>query len=125
MYRKNSFEYHVSYVPDRNGRAALIVELPQATPTPVTLQQAQTEAHRLLPRDVQPPTASPEGNDQFAVERYASQLLAQALPPEVFTAGNGQPGQLLIVYVKDAQSRIMRWIVAPGNDPNAVINKGG
>jgi len=124
VYRKNNFEYHVGYVPDPNGRAALIVELPQATATPVALQQAQTEAHRLLPRDVQPPNPPSEGNDQFAVERYTSQLLAQALPSETFAANNGQSGQLLIVYVKDAQARITRWIVGPGNDPNALINQG-
>ncbi len=95
--------------------------LPQQSSQPLPLQQAQAEAHRLLPKDAQPPNPPPEGNDQFAVERYTSQLLAQALPPDVFTTNKGQPGQMLIVYVKDAQGRITRWIAGPGNDPNALM----
>lgn len=124
VYRKNNFEYHVEFAPDPNGRAAIIVELPQpqAAPTAVTLQQAQTEAHRLLPKDAQPPNPTPEGNGQFVVERYTSQSLAQALPPEAF--GNSAPGDLMIAYVKDPQGRITRWIVGPGDDPNALINQG-
>jgi hypothetical protein len=124
VYRKNNFEFHVGYVPDPNGRAALIVELPQQTATPVPLEQAQAEGHKLLPKDAQPPNPAPEGNNQFVVERFTSQTLAQALPPEVFSANNGTPGQLMIVYVKDAHGRIPRWIVGPGNDPNALINQG-
>ena len=114
----------MSFVPDANGRAALIAELPQPTAQPVPLEQAQTEAHKLLPKDAQPPNPAPEGNNQFAVERYTSQTLAQALPPEAFSANASSPGQLLAVYVKDAQGRITRWIVGAGNDPNALINQG-
>jgi hypothetical protein len=121
VYRKNNIEYHVGFVPDINGRAALIVELP---PQPLALEQAQSEAHKLLPKDAQPPNPTVEGNTQFGVERYTSQTLAQALPREAFTANNGQPGQLLIVYVKDQQGRITRIILGPGNDPNALINQG-
>jgi outer membrane biosynthesis protein TonB len=120
-YRKDNVEYHVGFVPDNTGRAALIVELPQQ---PLALEQAQSEAHKLLPKDAQPPNPTAEGNNQFAVERYTSQTLAQALPPAVFTANNGQPGQFLIVYVKDQQERIARMILGPGNDPNALINQG-
>ena len=58
------------------------------------------------------------------MERYTSQTLAQALPPEAFTANNGQPGQFLLVYVKDQQGRITRVILGPGNDPNGLINQG-
>jgi hypothetical protein len=124
VYRKNTFEFHVGFVPDPNGRAALIVELPQSGSQGLPLEQAQSEARKLLPRDAQPPNPTPEGNAQVALERYTSQTLAQALPPEAFSANNGQPGQLMIVYVKDAQGRITRWIVGPGNDPNALLNQG-
>ena len=120
-YRKNNVEYHVGFAPDLNGRAALIVELPQQ---PLALEQAQAEGHKLLPKDAQPPNATAEGNNQFAVERYTSQTLAQALPPETFAANRGQPGQFLIVYARDQQGRIMRIILGPGNDPNALMNEG-
>jgi hypothetical protein len=125
VYRKNNFEYHVGFAPDPNGRAALVVVQPQPQPTapPLTIEQAMTEAHKLLPKDAQPPNPQPEGNDQLVVERYTSQSLAQALPPEVFTANKGQPGQFMIVYVRDPaqQARITRFILGPGNDPNALI----
>ena len=57
-------------------------------------------------------------------KNFTSQTLAQALPPEVFSPGGGSPGQMMIVYVKDAQGRITRFIIGPGNDPNALINQG-
>lgn len=122
-YRKGAFEYHVGFAPDLNGRATLIVEIPQQN-QPLPLDQAQTEAHKLLPRDAQPPNQTPEGNNQFAVERYTSQTLAQALSPDVFAARNAQPGQFMLVYVKDPQGRITRMIMGLGNDPNALINQG-
>jgi hypothetical protein len=125
VYRKNGIEYHVGYVPDLNGRAALEVVSPQATPQALPLAQAQSQAHNLLPIDAQPPNPTPEGNAQFVVERYTSQRLAQAFPAEVFSASGGAPGQLLIVYVRDAQGRITRWMIGSGNDPNALLNRAG
>jgi hypothetical protein len=122
VYRKNNFEYHANFVPDPNGRAALIVQMPQQQGAALDLAQAQTEAHRLLPRDAQPPNPTPEGNAQFVVERFTSQTLAQALPPETFSTG--QPGQFLIVYARDAQGNITRWVLGAGNDPNALLNQG-
>jgi hypothetical protein len=127
-YRKGNFEYHVGFVPDPNGRAALLVAIsqPPANAPPFTIEQAMTEAHKLLPRDAQPPNPPPEANPQFVVERYTSQTLAQALPADVFAANKGQPGQFLVVYVRDpAQStRITRFIIGPGTDPNALITQG-
>jgi hypothetical protein len=127
-YRKNNFEYHVGFVPDANGRAALLVALSQPQPNaqPLTLEQATAEAHRLLPRDAQPPNPQPEGNPQSVVERYTSQALAQALPAGAFTANKAQPGQFLVVYVRDpAQAaQITRFIIGPGTDPNALITQG-
>jgi hypothetical protein len=126
VYRKNNLEYHVGFVPDPNGRADLIVELPQQNAQPWTIEQAQAEGHKLLPKDAQPPNPTAEGADQFVVERYTSQTLAQALPAQVFTANKGQPGQFLAVYVKDSPqgNKITRIILGPGNDPQALINQG-
>jgi len=115
VYRKNNFEYHVQLAPDPNGRAALIAISPQNA-QPLALEQAQAEAHRLLPRDAQPPTPRPEGNAQFVVERFTSDSLAQALalPSSDF----------LVVYARDAQGRITRFVLGPGDDPNAVLASG-
>jgi hypothetical protein len=130
VYRKSTFEYHVAFVPDPNGRAAVLVGISQPpsgqAAQPFTLEQALAEAHRLMPRDALPPNPQQEGNPQFVVERVTSQTLAQALPAEVFTANKGQPGQFMVVYVRDpAQStRIARFIIGPGTDPNALINQG-
>ena len=115
VYRKNNFEYHVQLLPDLNGRAALIVTSPQ-NGQPVALEQAQAEAHRLLPRDAQPPNPTPEGNPQFVAERYTSASLAQALSPS--------SPDFLIVYARDAQGRITRWVLGPGDDPNALLQQG-
>jgi hypothetical protein len=126
VYRKNNIEYHVGFVPDPNGRAALIVELPPQGAQSFTLEQVMAEARKLLPKDAQPPNPTAEGNDRFVVERYTSQSLAQALPAAAFTATTGQPGQFLAVYVRDPQQqeRITRLILGPGNDPQALINLG-
>jgi hypothetical protein len=126
VYRKANAEYHVGFVPDPQGRAALVVEVPAPGQQLWSLDQATAEARKLLPRDAQPPNPPQEGNDQFVVERYTSQSLAQALPPQVFTANNGQPGQFMVVYVRDPQQqgRITRIIVGPGNDPQALIQQG-
>jgi hypothetical protein len=128
VYRRNNLEYHVNFVPDPSGRAAVLVEMPQpqTNASPFTIESAMAEAHKLLPKDAQPPNPQPEGSDQFVVERYTSQLLGQALPANVFTANKGQPGQFLLVYVRDSaqQSRITRFIVGPGTDPQALINQG-
>jgi hypothetical protein len=126
VYRKNNVEYHVGFVPDPNGRAALLVELPPQGAQSFALDQAMAEVRKLLPKDAQPPNPPPEGNERFVVERYTSQSLAQALPAEAFTANKGQPGQFLAVYVRDAQqqARITRIIIGPGNDPQALVDQG-
>jgi hypothetical protein len=124
VYRKGTLEYHVRFVPDTNGHAALLVV---TTPPQVfTLEQAMIEAHKLLPRDAQPPNPPQEAGPQYVVERYTSQTLAQALPADAFAANKGQPGQFLVVYVRDpAQAvRITRFIIGPGTDPNALVTQG-
>jgi hypothetical protein len=115
VFRKNNFEYHIELVPDLSGRAALIATSPQSG-QPIALEQAQAEAHRLLPRDAQPPNPTPEGNAQFVVERYTSQTLAQAL--------SLNSPDFVIVYARDAQGTITHWVLGPGDDPNALLQQG-
>ena len=76
------------------------------------------ESHKLLPRDAQPPNPPQEPSPQYVVERYTSQALAQALP--------GQASQFLVVYVRDPAkaTRISRFIIGPGTDPNALVTQG-
>ncbi|MBV9169689.1 MAG: hypothetical protein JOZ81_06370 [Chloroflexi bacterium] len=124
-YRKGAYEYHVLLVPDINGRAALIVQLQQQTTAPpMTLDQAQAQARNLLPKDAQPPNPQPEGNPEFAVQRFTSATLAEALPATVFQRFGGQPGQLLAVYALDSSGGVTRIVVGAGNDPNALLNGG-
>lgn len=123
VFRSSNFEYHVQFVPDLNGRAALIAVSPVQTGQPLALADAQADAHRLLPRDAEPPNPAPEGNEQFVVERFTSQTLAQALPADAFSAANGQPGQFMIVYARDAQNRITHWVIGPGNDASALLQR--
>ncbi|GAC1329326.1 MAG: hypothetical protein NVSMB2_28390 [Chloroflexota bacterium] len=126
VYRKGNAEYHVSFVPDPQGRAAIVVELPGQGQQPWALDAATAEARKLLARDAQPPNATQEGNDQFVAERYTSATLAQALPAQALTTNGAQPGQFTVVYVKDPQQggRISRIIVGAGNDPQALLTKG-
>ncbi len=124
VFRKDNTEYHVEFVPDLNGRAATIVELPPQGAQPWTQEAAIAEARKLLPRDVQPPNAQPEGNNQFVVQHFTSQSLAQALGSDAFTAVNAQPGEMMAVYARDQSGRITRIIVGIGSDPNALLSRG-
>jgi hypothetical protein len=126
VFRKDNLEYHVAFEPDLNGRAALIVVLPPQNAQPWTLEAAMAEARKLLPRDAQPPNPQPEGNDQFVVQHFTSQTLARALGDEVFTAAGAQPGEMSVVYARDAAQggRITRIVLGVGNDPNALLSRG-
>jgi hypothetical protein len=44
----------------------------------------------------------------------------------VFTANKGQPGQFLVIYVREpAQAgRVSRFIIGPGTDANALMAQG-
>jgi hypothetical protein len=120
VFRRQNVEYRVLFVPDLNGRAAKIEEMPQQ---PLALDGAQAEARKLLPRDAQPPNAPAEGNDQFVVQRFTSQSLAAALDAPVFAEAQAEPGALLAVYVRDPaqQGRISRIVVGVGNDPSKLL----
>jgi hypothetical protein len=121
VYRRGNVEYHLAFTPDP-PRAWLIAELvPQGTQ--MTLEQAMPEARRLFPRDAQPRTSQPEGNNQFVVERFTSPTLGQAIPAQQFAQRGGNPGDFLAVYARDpAQAgRITRVIVGIGDDPNVLL----
>jgi len=124
VYRANNVEHRVEFAPDPNGRAVLIAVIPPENP-PLTLEAAMTQARALLPRDAQPPSAPPEGNAAFVVQRYTSQSLLNALGPEVFEAAQTPPGQVLVVFARDpAQNgRVTRIVVGVGNDPAAMIDR--
>ena len=121
VFRKDNIEYHVDLAPDLNGRETLVAVIPQQ---PMTQEAASADARKFVPRDVQPPNPQPEGNQQFVVQRFTSQTLAQALGPEPFAAVQAQPGELLAVYVRDQGGRITRIVVGIGNDPSALVNRG-
>jgi hypothetical protein len=125
VFRKETVEYRVELVTGLNGRARLIEEVPSQGGQPWTLEAAMAEAHKLLPKDIQPPSPPAEGNDQFVVQRVTSQGLAQALGDEPFTAVQAGPGQLLAVYVRDTSQggRITRIVVGTGNDPGALLSR--
>jgi hypothetical protein len=125
VFRKETIEYRVELVPDLNGRATLIEEVPSQGGQPWALEAAMAEAHNLLPKDVQPPSPSAEGNDQFVVQRLTSQSLAQALGDAPFTAVQAGPGQLLAAYVRDTSQdgRVTRIVVGTGNDPGTLLSR--
>ncbi|HET6315025.1 MAG TPA: hypothetical protein VFG86_01110 [Chloroflexota bacterium] len=123
VFRKQPLEYHVGLQPDLNGRAALILVVP-GQQQPWTTEGAMAEARKLLPKDSQPPSAPAEGNNQFIVQRFASQSLAQALGEDVFRTAQAQPGEFLVVYARDPSSgRITRFVIGVGSDPAALLNR--
>jgi hypothetical protein len=125
VYRKDSVEYRVGFVPDINGRSALIVEVPPTSGAqPLTLEAAIAAARKLLPKDAQPPSPVPESNTEFAVQRFTSQSLLAALGPAVFQAAQAPPGQIMAVYARDPQGRITRIIVGVGNEPRTLLDRG-
>jgi hypothetical protein len=90
------------------------------TDQPLALSASQSEARKLMPHDAPPLAAQREGNDQWVVERFTRPPGAKALPDAA-----GQPGDFLVVHVKDAQGRIVRILVGAGDDPNALIAQAG
>jgi hypothetical protein len=84
------------------------------------LNAAQAEARRLLPRDAQPRGSPQEGNQEFVVERYTSPMLARALPAEVFQQARGEPGDVVVVYVRNPQGAITRVAIGVGDDADRV-----
>jgi hypothetical protein len=104
------------------SRALLVADVPPAD-APLTFDAAVGVSRGLLPNDVQPRAARPEGNQRFAVERFTSPALAAALPAQWFVDRQGQPGDLIVVYGRRADGRIAFVAVAIGDDANSLLSR--
>ena len=122
VYRRDATEYRAEFVPSDPPRAGLVAEIPPPNET-WPASQAQAAARRLAPLDAQSRGGTAEGNQEFAVERYTSAALGRALPPEVFEQAQGQPGDFIVVYVRNAQGAISRLGVAAGDDVDGVRSR--
>jgi LPXTG-site transpeptidase (sortase) family protein len=110
-------------LPDgKSRRAALIAAVPPRA-TPLTFDAAVSLSRGLLPKDAQPVSKGPEGNDRFVVERFSSASAAQQLPAAWFTDRKGQPGDLLVVYKRRPDGRIAAVAVTLGDDPTAALDR--
>jgi hypothetical protein len=119
VYRRNATEYRVQFAPTDPPRAQLVIQvLPQNAPLQLTA--AQAEARRLAPRDAQPRGSQPEGSQEFVVERFTSPTLARALPPDAFQTERGQPGDFIVVYLRNAQGAITHLGIAAGDNVDGV-----
>jgi LPXTG-site transpeptidase (sortase) family protein len=103
-------------------RALLVANVPPAD-APLTFEAAVRASRDLLPKDAQPRTAGPEGNQRFVVERFTSPDLAAALPAEWFADRQGQPGDLILVYGRRADGRIAFVAVGIGDDVDSLLSR--
>jgi LPXTG-site transpeptidase (sortase) family protein len=109
VFRQADSELHVRLTPDPR-RATLIALFPR---TPLTFDAAVAQGRKLFPSDSVPTAVSPEGNGQFIVEHFASASLAQAL--------SLASGEFSVVYTRDANGQITSIVLAPVDDPEALI----
>jgi LPXTG-site transpeptidase (sortase) family protein len=101
-------------------RALLVAQVPPAD-APLTFDAAVRLSRSYSPKDAQPRTAAPEGNQRFVVERFTSPDLAATLPPEWFTDRQGQPGDFIVVYLRRSDGRIALVIVGIGDDAERLL----
>jgi LPXTG-site transpeptidase (sortase) family protein len=111
VFRQPDREFHVVFTPDP-PRAALVTEI-LAPGTRMTFDAAVREARKLMPSDARPRTDAPEGNSQFAVERFASANLAQALGS----------GDFSVVYTRDTTGAITSMLLGLGDDFEALMQQ--
>lgn len=124
VYKKDNNEYRVEFSPEPDPRTQLLARMLPADGA-LPLERAIQESRPLLPRDAQPRAPAPEGNDRIVVERFTSPTLARALPAEIWQQRKGQPGDFLVVYMRNAQGAISRIIVGAGDDPNLLVTRSG
>jgi LPXTG-site transpeptidase (sortase) family protein len=110
-----------SPTPVRMSRCALLVAALPPASSPLSFEAAVQLSRGWLPRDAQPRTSAPEGNQQFIVERFSSAALAAALPAEWFTDRSGQPGDFLVVYRRRSDGRISGVAVGIGDDASLLL----
>jgi hypothetical protein len=124
VYRRDGIERQAQLVDagsaPQERRAALVVERARAD-TPFSMDEAMRRARGLLPRDAQPRSATPDGNGRFMVEYFASEALERALPPDLFTERNAQPGEFMVIYLRRPDGRISDILLSVGNDPSAAL----
>jgi len=121
VYRRQGNEYRMQYAPTDPQRSVLVARV--ASPgSPLQPSQAQAESRALAPLDAQPRGAQPEANLDFVVERFTSPTLARALPSQLFQQARGQPGDYVVVYLRDPQGVITRFGLGIGDDVDAVRN---
>jgi hypothetical protein len=126
VYQRAPREYQVLFSPDPpRGLLVAVRTLPgMAT---LSLDQARDLARGVLPNDAQRRTAQPEGNQQFVVERYHSNTLAQALPDDLTREWGGQAGDLVVIFLRSASNpdQIDRVIVAIGDNIDRARQRAG
>jgi hypothetical protein len=79
----------------------------------LTFDQAVRESRRYFPTDTRPRADAPEGNPEFVVERFESASLEAALGI----------GEFSVVYLKDRQGLITRYVLGLGEDFAALIEQ--
>ncbi|MBV9599703.1 MAG: sortase [Chloroflexi bacterium] len=108
VFRQPGREVHVHFSPEP-PRAQLVAE---TLNPPLAFDAAVREARKLFPSDTQPRGTAPEGNPQFAVERFTSPQLAQAL--------SLASGDFSVIYKKNSGGAITGIEVGLGNDLDAI-----
>jgi LPXTG-site transpeptidase (sortase) family protein len=124
VYRRNGVEHRAQLVDLPSALARRTTLVVEHAPTDATLSMDQAVQHSrgLFPKDAQPRAAGPEGNASFVVERFSSAALANALPPDWFSARHGQPGDFLVVYARRPDGRVTDILVGIGDDPSALLD---
>ena len=85
---------------------------------PAEPRRSQTTRTRtLLPMDAHPRAAAPDGSQLFVVEYFTSAALAQVLP----AASPTSPGDMIVVYRRQADGRVTDILLGAGNDPAALL----
>jgi LPXTG-site transpeptidase (sortase) family protein len=120
----HAFEHRALLTPAGPGqRRATLVGTIAPSGAPLTFDAAQQISRTMMPRDAQPRTATPEGNQRFAVERFTSASLAATLPLDSFTGSSGTPGDFLVVYRRQPDGHVAFVAVATGDDPDVIFSR--
>jgi LPXTG-site transpeptidase (sortase) family protein len=104
-------EVQVLFTPDP-ARSALLAVIPLPGQR-LSFDQAVRESRRYFPADTRPRADAPEGNAEFVVERFESPSLEAALGI----------GEFSVVYLKDRQGLITRYVLGLGEDFAALIEQ--
>jgi LPXTG-site transpeptidase (sortase) family protein len=123
VYRGNGQEYRAAYadVDDPPARRAVMVARVAAAGASLSLDEARKAAKALLPSDAKPRGGGPEGNQRFVVERFTSEALATAIPPQGYAEGQADPGDFLVVYARQPNGRITDVVVGIGDDAEGLL----